>query len=367
MQIEFVDLKKQYQSIKNEIDVAIQEVIDSTAFISGQYAEKFAGEFGQWLDIKNVIPCGNGTDAIQLTLHGLGIGRGDEVIVPANSFIATSEAVSAVGATVVFVDCDRDSLLINPDLIMEKITTKTKAIIPVHLYGQPAPMDEIMAIAGLKNLFVIEDAAQAHGALYKGRKAGTIGHAACFSFYPGKNLGAYGDAGAVVTNNYELARKIRMLANHGRISKYDHEFEGFNSRMDGIQAAVLSVKLNYIDKWNNSRRSLAIRYHTGLKNLKNLRLVKENESSASVYHLFVVQAERRDELQSYLTGKGISVGVHYPIGLPFLQAYSHRNFKPQDFPVTFENQSKLLSLPIFPEMTFEEVDYVINEVKSFYK
>jgi len=366
MHIEFVDLKKQYQFLKNELDQSIQEVIDRTAFISGHYAEKFAAQFGEWLNIKNVITCGNGTDAIQLTLHGMGIGAGDEVIVPANSFIATSEAVAAVGAKPVFVDCDQDSLLINPDLILQKITAKTKAIIPVHLYGQPAPMKQILEIARSNKLKIIEDAAQAHGALYKNMKAGTIGDAACFSFYPGKNLGAYGDAGAIVTNDNELAKKIRMLANHGRISKYDHEFEGFNSRMDGIQAAVLSVKLKYIDQWNDQRRKIAEVYNAGLAGISSIRLVKQQQDATSVFHLYVILANRRDELLEFLTSKGISVGVHYPIGLPYLKAYSHINASAVDYPVTYQNQSKLLSLPIFPEMTMDEVHYVIDHIANFY-
>ena len=366
MNIPFVDLKIQYHNLKIEIDAAISEVVENTAFISGKYAKQFEREFAAYVGAEHCIACGNGTDALQLTLMAMGIGHGDEVIVPANSFIATSEAVTAAGARVVFCDADRQSDNIDVSLIEKHITTKTRAIIAVHLYGKPAEMDEILSLASRHNLRVIEDSAQAHGATYKGRTVGTMGHAACFSFYPGKNLGAYGDAGAVVTNDDVLARKIRMLANHGRIDKYNHEFEGYNSRMDGIQAAVLSVKLKHLDNWIENRRRVAAAYKKELAHLAGIALPAEEEHQQSVYHLFVIKLDRRDDLQAFLKENGISSGIHYPIGLPFLKAYDYLNHSEKDFPVTASNQKRLLSLPIYPEMTSEQIDYVCGHIKAFF-
>jgi dTDP-4-amino-4,6-dideoxygalactose transaminase len=367
MNVPFVDLKAQYHSIKEEIDAAIQEVIEHTAFIGGAFVKKFEQEFAEYIGAKYCIPCGNGTDALMLTLIGMGIGKGDEVIVPANSFIATSEAVTAAGARVVFCDVDAQTNNIDPKLLAEKITPQTKAIIAVHLYGRPADLDPIIKIAKAHNLRVIEDAAQAHGALYKGKKVGTFGDAACFSFYPGKNLGAYGDGGAVVTNDEELAKKVRMLANHGRIEKYNHEFEGFNSRLDGMQAAILSVKLKHLDKWAEARRHVAGRYINGLNGIGDIRLPMNDDESYAVYHLFVIKTGQRDNLKKFLEGKGIHCGIHYPIGLPFLKAYAYLNHRPEDFPVTAKNQNEVLSLPMFPELTDSQIDYVIQSIKEFYK
>ena len=299
MSIPFVDLKAQYQSLKSEIDKAIQNVISDCEFIGGKYVKKFESEFANYCKVKYCIGVGNGTDALFISLKALGIGKEDEVITAANSFIATSEAISATGAKVVFVDCHPDYYTIDVSKIEEKITDKTKAIIPVHLYGQPADMYPIIEIANKYNLKVIEDAAQAHGALYKNRKAGSFGDLACFSFYPGKNMGAYGDAGCIVTNNEELSIKCRMLSNHGRVEKYNHEFEGYNSRLDGLQAAILSVKLKYLDEWNEKRRSVAQKYNELLRE-SILITPKELSGIECVYHLYVIRTEQRNELQEFL-------------------------------------------------------------------
>ncbi len=366
MNIPFVDLKTQYHNLKREIDAAIAEVIENTAFISGKYARKFEEAFAAYVGTDHCIACGNGTDALQLTLMAMGIGQGDEVIVPANSFIATSEAVTAAGARVVFCDADAQSDNIDTGRIEKLITPKTRAIIAVHLYGKPAEMDEIISIAQKHNLRVIEDSAQAHGVRYKGKTAGTMGDAACFSFYPGKNLGAYGDAGAVVTADHELAKRIRMLANHGRIDKYNHEFEGFNSRMDGIQAAVLEIKLKYLDQWIENRRRVAGEYRRELDGMAGITLPAEQDYQRAVYHLFVIKLDKRDALQAWLKEKGISSGIHYPIGLPFLKAYDYLNHTEKDFPVTAANQKRILSLPVYPEMSNDQVRYVCNHIKEFF-
>lgn len=367
MQIPFVDLKAQYQSIKDEIDTAIQQVINDTAFIGGKYVKKFEEEFAAFIGTEYCIGCANGTDALQITLKALGIGQGDEVIVPANSFIATSEAVTAAGAQVVFCDVDNETNNLNPALLEQKVTAHTKAVIAVHLYGHPADVDAIVEIARIHNLKIIEDAAQAHGAVYKGRKIGTLADAACFSFYPGKNLGAYGDGGAMVTNDQNLAKKMRMWANHGRLEKYNHEFEAYNSRLDGLQAAILSVKLNYLENWTKQRREIASFYTKELAAISDIILPAEENSVESVYHLYVIKTRQRDQLQKYLKDRGIASGIHYPIGLPFLKAYEYLGHKPDDFPVTASNQHKLLSLPMFAELSEEQRAYIVKHIKKFFQ
>lgn len=367
MKVPFLDLKAQYNSIKAEMDNAISNVIENSAFAGGKAVSEFNKNFADFIGTNHAIGVGNGTDALIISLKALGLKHGDEVILSANSFIATSEAVTNAGGKVVFVDCHPDYYTIDTNKIEEKITNKTKAIIPVHLYGQPADMDSIMEIAKKNNLFVIEDAAQAHGAFYKDRKVGTFGDVSIFSFYPGKNLGAYGDGGAIVTNDDKLAKYCRMYANHGRIEKYNHEFEGINSRLDGLQAAVLNVKLKYIDEWNVNRRKVANWYRDKLSGFNKIILPEELNGVTSVYHLFVIRSNKRNELKEFLKENSISSGIHYPIGLPFLKAYGYLNHTPKDFPVTYKYQSKLLSLPIFPEMTEEQVEYVTNKIKEFYK
>jgi dTDP-4-amino-4,6-dideoxygalactose transaminase len=359
--IPFVNLKQQYLNHQIEIDKAIASVINETAFISGKYANTFENEFAAYLGIKHVMSCANGTDSLEILLKAFGIGPGDEVIVPANSWISTSESVSTVGAQVVFVDALPLKYTIDTSLIESKITKKTKAIVPVHLYGCPADMDEIMALANRYNLIVIEDCAQSHGAAYKGKKTGTIGHASSFSFYPGKNLGAYGDAGAMATNIDDVATHCRMLANHGRLGKHDHGIEGRNSRLDGIQAAILSAKLPFLEKWTNARIANAAVYNKLLANSK-LILPSTPDNYRHVYHLYVVQVENRNEIQEQLKARNIETGIHYPIALPLLKAYQHLRFTPDDFKVSSSQQSKLLSLPMYAELTEEQINFVCENL-----
>lgn len=366
MHIPFVDLKAQYQSIKSEIDAAIAGVIEKTAFIGGPYAKSFEESFAAFCGVRHCIGVANGTDALFLALKALGIGAGDEVITVANSFIATSEAITAAGAKVVFVDIDPKTYNIAVDRIEEKISAKTKAIIPVHLYGQPADMGPILALAEKHGLKIVEDAAQAHGALYKGRTIGSIGDMACFSFYPGKNLGAYGDAGAIVTNDDDLALKARMVANHGRVKKYDHDMEGVNSRLDGIQGAILGVKLPHLDRWTEMRRKNAYLYNELLKDSPLTTPVEIGEVRA-VYHLYVVRVPggRREALQAYLKDNGIATGIHYPIALPNLNAYAYLKHSPGDFPEATRASGEVLSLPMYPELIPEQIAVVADRIKGF--
>jgi dTDP-4-amino-4,6-dideoxygalactose transaminase len=367
LEIPFVDLKAQYESIKGEIDQAIGDVIASSAFIGGPFVKAFESSFAAFCGAKQCIGVGNGTDAIFLTLKAMGIGRGNEVITAANSFIATSEAITMSGAKVVFVDIRPDTYNIDPDKIEEKIMGKTKAIIPVHLYGQPADMDPILRIARKHGLKVIEDAAQAHGATYKGRMVGTLADAACFSFYPGKNLGAYGDAGAVVTDDDTLGLKVRMLANHGRVAKYDHELEGVNSRLDGLQAAILKVKLKNLPAWTEMRRANARMYNDLLKETPDLETPVEMQSVKSVYHLYVirVKGDSRKTLQEHLQVKGISTGIHYPIALPSLKAYEYLNIRESDLPEAHRASREILSLPMYPELHKAQIAYVSRNINIF--
>jgi dTDP-4-amino-4,6-dideoxygalactose transaminase len=357
MQVPFVDLKKQYQNHRVVIDQAIASVISETAFISGKFAGVFEEQFAAFVGIKHVVACANGTDSLEILLQAYGIGEGDEVIVPANSWISTSESISTLKAKVVFVDCRADTNTINTDLIQSKITGKTKAIIPVHLYGCPADMDEVMAIAHKHKLIVIEDCAQAHGAQYKGKTIGTIGHASSFSFYPGKNLGAYGDAGCMATNEDAIATRIRMIANHGRLGKHDHGIEGRNSRMDGIQAAILSAKLPYLEQWTQARISHAALYHSLLKD-SGIQLPHTPVNCKHVFHLYVVKVKNRDQVQEKLKEAGIETGIHYPIALPLLKAYAYMGHTTDDFPVASRQMNEILSLPMYAEITEEQIRYV---------
>ncbi|MGA2332393.1 MAG: DegT/DnrJ/EryC1/StrS family aminotransferase [Syntrophales bacterium] len=363
MQIPFVDLKSQYESIKDEINGAISTVISQTAFIGGSHLKSFEEAFARFCSVKHCIGVGNGTDALFIALKSLGIGNGDEVITAANSFIATSEAITMAGARVVFVDINPLTYNIDTNKIEAKITPKTKAIIPVHLYGQPADMDPILNIAKKYNLKVVEDAAQAHGAIYKGKRIGSIGDIACFSFYPGKNLGAYGDGGAIVMNNDELALKARMFANHGRIGKYDHEIEGVNSRLDGLQSAILSVKLNHLAKWTDMRRKNAYCYNKYLA-ATGLITPVEIDNVTAVYHLYVVrvQKELRQKLQDHLQAKGVSTGIHYPIALPNLKAYAYLNHAGNDFPESTRASQEIVSLPMFPELNEPQIKYISDKI-----
>ena len=360
MKIPFVDLKAQYLSIKDEIDTAVQNIINDTAFIKGKYVQKFEEEYSDAYGVKHCISCANGTDAIYITLKALGVGPGDEVITVANTWISTAETITQAGAKVVFVDIDPDYYTINTAKIEERITDKTKAIIPVHLYGHPANMTEIMTIAKKYNLKVIEDSAQAHFAQWKGQNVGTFGNAGTFSFFPGKNLGAYGDAGCIVTNNDEVAEKTRMFANHGALKKHYHEFEGINSRLDGMQAAILSVKMKYIHKWTDLRVQHASTYSELMSGVTNIVTPVTNEDAKHVFHLFVIRSHNRDDLQKHLKQNGVSPGIHYPRALPFLKAYEYMGHVVDDFPIASNYSSRILSLPMFPELTSDGIKYICS-------
>ncbi|MBL7073623.1 DegT/DnrJ/EryC1/StrS family aminotransferase [candidate division KSB1 bacterium] len=365
MDIPFVDLKVQYQSLKNEIDSAIQNVINETGFIKGKYVQNFEEEYARAYGVKHCISCANGTDAIYISLKALGIGTGDEVITVANTWISTSEAITQASARPVFVDIHPDYYTINVSKIKTKITAKTKAIIPVHLFGQPAEIDKINKICGEYNLYLIEDCAQAHFAEYKGKKVGTFGIAGTFSFYPGKNLGAYGDAGAIIPNDDDFGVKARMFANHGSLKKHHHEFEGINSRLDGLQAAILSVKLKYISEWNEKRRQHALNYNELLSNIDGITTPKIHPDVKHVFHLYVIRINKRNELQKYLKDSGIATGIHYPTPLPFLKAYEYLKHTNEDFPVAYKYKDEILSLPIFPELSKGQIQYVVDCIKRF--
>jgi len=362
MNIPFVDLKAQYQSIKKEIDEAIQNVIDETAFIKGKYVQKFEEEYAEVYGVKHAVSCANGTDAIYIALKAMGIGPGDEVITTALSWISTSETISQTGANVVFVDIDPDYYTIDASEIEEKITEKTKAIIPVHLYGHPANMTEVMAIAKKHNLEVIEDCAQSHFAQWQSQNVGTIGAAGTFSFFPGKNLGAYGDAGCIVTNDDKLAEKMRRFSRHGALGKHDHEVEGINSRLDGIQAAILSVKLKYIHEWTDLRIQHGATYKKILSDIECITVPVTHSNAKHVFHLYVIRANNRDELQKHLRENNISSGIHYPRALPYLKAYDYLGHKPEDFPLAYEYSNKILSLPMFPELSNNQLITINKQI-----
>lgn len=358
MKIPFVDLHRQYLRIKDEIDAAIRSVIKDSAYIGGYRVKQFEAEFASWLGSNHVIACANGTDSIEILLDTLAVGPGDEVIVPALSWISTAEAVGTRGATPVFVDIDR-TYCIDPDKIEANITPRTKGIIPVHLYGCPCNMTRIMEIARKHHLFVLEDCAQAHGAEHKGQKVGTFGDCASFSFYPGKNLGAYGDAGAMVTNRAELAEKARIIANHGQPRKHTHLIEGRNSRMDSLQAAVLSVKLPYLNLWTDQRIATAQDYTAQLKN-SQLALPQTPEGDKHVFHLYVVQSDDRDALANDLAKEGIATAIHYPIPLPAMPCYEHLATPMENYLVASEACLKILSLPMFAELSQSELSHVVT-------
>jgi dTDP-4-amino-4,6-dideoxygalactose transaminase len=361
--IPFVDLKQQYISIKDEIDNAISNVIDTSSFIGGESIKRFENNFASYLGINHCIGCANGTDSIEILLKTLGIGKDDEVIIPAISWIATSEAVSAVGATPIFVDVDDAYYTIDCKKITSAITNKTKAIIPVHLYGQAVDMDALLAIAKEYNLKVIEDCAQAHGAEWNGKKVGTFGDCASFSFFPGKNLGAFGDAGCMVTNNPQIAELARMIANHGQQGKHNHVIEGRNSRLDTIHAAVLDVKLQYLSQWNEMRINAASEYERLLKST-NITIPQRIPNSKHVFHLYVIQTDKREFIQKKLEEKEIQTAIHYPKALPFLQCYNDRNFTKNDFPVAFNLQDNILSLPMFPGITHAQIKEICNVINE---
>jgi len=364
MKVPFVDLHAQYLTIKPEMDAAIARVIAESAYIRGPQVDAFEQAWAATLGVKHCVSCANGTDALYIAMRGLGVKPGDEVITTAHSWISTTETITQAGGRVVFCDTDDQTFTMDVRQIESKITPRTVGIIPVHLYGQPCDMDAIMAIAAKHKLWVIEDCAQSHLARYKGRLTGTFGNAATFSFYPGKNLGAYGDAGALVTNDDKLADWCATYARHG--GKGEHIMEGINSRLDGLQAAVLNVKLPHLQKWTEARRAVAAKYHQLLAHVPGLRLPAVAADRDHVYHLYVVRTDRRDELKRHLGDAGISTVLNYPKALPFYPAYAYLGHQPADFPVAHANQSRILSLPIYPEMTDEMIGYVAGAIRGFY-
>jgi dTDP-4-amino-4,6-dideoxygalactose transaminase len=364
MRIPFVDLQAQYLTIKPEIDAAIAEVIAQSAFIRGPQVDAFEDAWARTLGVKHCVSCANGTDALYIAMRGLGIKAGDEVITTAHSWISTSETITQAGGRVVFCDTDAETFTINPALIEAKITNRTVGIIPVHLYGQPADMAPIMAIARKHKLWVIEDCAQAHLARYRDQLVGTFGNAATFSFYPGKNLGAYGDAGCAVTNDAQLADWMTTFARHG--GKGEHIMEGINSRMDGLQGAILNVKLPHLPAWTEARRQVAARYDSLLNGVGDIFTPRVAPGCDHVYHLYVIRTENRDALKKHLGDCGITTVLNYPKALPFYPAYSHLGHKSGDFPVAHSHQLRILSLPIFPEMPKEMSDYVARQIAGFF-
>ncbi len=365
MNIPFVDLRAQYLAHRAEIDSAISRVIKETAFIGGDMVREFETAFARDYGVDHCVPVANGTDAIYIAIKMLGLGPGDEVITTAHSWISTSEAISQTGARPVFVDVD-EYYALDADRIEAAITSRTRMLLPVHLYGQPADMGKIIDLAKRHKLLVLEDCAQAHYASWNGQRVGTFGDAGTFSFYPGKNLGAYGDAGAIVTNNAELASKMRMYANHGALKKHTHLMEGVNSRLDGLQAAILSAKLPFIHQWTKRRQEVAAQYEELLSNvLPEGATPKLREKAGHVYHLYVIQMERRDELAAFLFARGIQTAVHYPVALPLMPAYSRMGHTAADFPRASLNQGRIISLPIYPEMTHDMVAYIAGAVGEF--
>jgi dTDP-4-amino-4,6-dideoxygalactose transaminase len=364
MKIPFVDLHAQYIAHRDVIDAAIADVIQHTAFIGGDAVKRFETDYAAHYGIEHCVSCANGTDAIYIALKMMGIGPGDEVITTAHSWISSSEAVSQTGATPVFVDVD-DFYTIDAAKIEAAITPRTKLLIPVHLYGQACAMGPIMKIAERHGLRVLEDCAQAHYAISGGQRIGTFGNVATFSFYPGKNLGAYGDAGAIVTRDAALADRMRMYANHGQLKKHDHCIEGINSRLDGLQAAVLSAKLPFILDWTTRRQQVAAWYGEALACISNIELPKVREPGTHVFHLYVIQHDDREALAVHLANKGIQTAVHYPTPLPLLRCYASRGFTAAQFPRAAREQKRILSLPMYPEMTREMVEYVADAIRAF--
>lgn len=374
MQVPFLDLKIQYQSIKDEINPAIQNVIENTAFILGNAVANFEKDFAAAHSVKHMLGLSSGTDGNHVVLWALGIGPGDEVIIPANTFIATAWGATLCGATPVFVDCHPETYNLDPAKVEAAITKKTKAIVAVHLYGQPADMKALKTIADKHKIYLVEDAAQSHLAEYDGKRIGSFGIATSFSFYPGKNLGAYGEGGAACTNDDALALKMKMIREHGQSQKYYHEMLGHNYRMEGIQGAVLGVKLKYLDKWTDGRRRAAKKYNELLSNVQQIVLPKEMPNVKHVYHLFVIRVKAngpersklRNELQNFLTAAGIGTGLHYAIPLHEQNCFKNLGYKKGDFPITEELAETGISLPMYPELNDEQIGYVCDKVKEFF-
>jgi len=365
MTVPFVDLHAQYLSIKNEIDSAIREVIARSAFIRGEFVGRFELEYAAAVGVKHCVSCGNGTDALYVLMKGLRLKPGDEVLTTAHSWISTSETITQAGGQVVFCDTDPETFTLAPERLAEKITPRTVGIVPVHLFGQPADMDPILQIAARHGLWVIEDCAQAHMAVYKGRRVGTMGTAAAFSFYPSKNLGAMGDAGCLVTNDGDLAQWCESYARHG--GKGDHRIEGINSRLDGLQAAVLLAKLPHLEEWTRARQRVAALYDRLLADLDDVRTPPVADGRSHVFHLYVIRTRQRDALRAYLAERGIETVLNYPKALPFYPAYAHLHHTERDFPVAARHQNEVLSLPMYPELTEEQVSSVVSQVSGFFR
>jgi len=365
MEVSFVDLKEQDENIKEDILDAVKKTLNQSQFILGSPVQKFELEFAQYTQTKYAVGVASGTDALFLALKVLDIGEGDEVITAANTFIATVLSISHAGADPVLVDIDPKTHTIDSSKIESKITSKTKAIIPVHLYGQMADMDSLLKIAYKHNLKVIEDACQAHGAEYREKKSGSWGDLGCFSFYPAKNLGAYGDGGMVVTHDNSLYERLNMLREYGQKTKYRHQIKGYNSRLDTLQAAVLSVKLRYLNQWNENRKNLAQLY-TRLLSDSNVRTPKEAPLCKHVFHLYVIRTPRRDELKEYLKTQKVLCGIHYPLPVHLQPAFLDLGHKEGDFPITEKYAREVLSLPMYPELTKDQIKYVVKKIKDFF-
>lgn len=361
MKVKFVDLSAQHKTLETEIKEVFNRVLANCSFVLGTEVEKFEKAFASYCEVAHCVAVTNGTAALQLVLQGLGVGPGDEVITVAHTFIATAEAINAAGARPVFVDIDPASYTMDPALLEKAISPRTKAIIPVHLYGQPADMDAINAIAAKHNLPVIEDSCQAHGAKYKGRRAGSLSTAACFSFYPSKNLGACGEGGAVTTNDAELTKRLRMLRDHGSVKKYEHDFPAYNLRLEGIQGGVLAVKLPHLDGWNDNRRALAKRYDEMFAGSK-IGTPRQMPYAEHVYHLYVVVVEDREALRKALSDQGIENGLHYPVPLHLQKAYADLGYKRGDFPVSEHVAENHVSLPMYAELPVEHAEHVAKTV-----
>lgn len=364
MEVPFLDLKAQYATIRDEVHDAMNRVMEKTAFAGGPFVQEFEESFAVYCQTKYAVGVSNGTAALWLALAALEIGPGDEVITVPNTFIATAEAISFAGARPVFVDIDEQTHTMDPAAIEAAITPRTKAVIPVHLFGQMADLHPIMQVARKHNLYVIEDAAQAHGATYQGRRAGSIADIGCFSFYPGKNLGAYGEAGGVVTNDKDIADRIRMIRDHGQAKKYYHNIIGWNARMDGLQGAVLSVKLKYIDEWNESRRRHAGAYDELLQDVDGVILPKVAPYGTHVYHIYALRTQNRDDVIAELKQMGVSCGIHYPVPLHLQKAYADLDYKEGDFPISEKCCSEYVSLPMYPELTQEHIQHVVSSLKQ---
>jgi dTDP-4-amino-4,6-dideoxygalactose transaminase len=365
--VPFVDLAAQQASIQTEINAAIQRVLSECSFVLGPQVEEFERDFAKFAGCEHAVGVSSGLDALRLALMAVGVGPGDEVILPANTYIATALAVSAVGGRPVLVDCDRRTYNIDVNLVESAVTPRTKAVVPVHLTGQAADMDPILEVAGRHGLRVIEDAAQAHGTLYKGRSCGSLGSIGCFSFYPGKNLGAYGDGGMVTTDDPDLAARLRRLRNYGQTAKYRHTEKGLNARLDTIQAAILSVKLRHLPRWNKARGAYANGYRDLLCGVGDLTFQQEALYSTHVYHLFILETEWRDALREHLEPRGIQTGIHYPTPIHLQPAYKELVYGEGDFPEAERLAKRMLSLPMFPELRREQIEWVTEEIGSFFQ